>query len=201
MAHARLDIEDLFLNNEAGYQKIFYIHSLLDLRSGLFSGVSLQEVKDEIEARSRNDPDVFHRVDKSGFTPLHYAAYMLDLGVIRLLLSIFKVATILPEGVTNPLFRRDNVLGRTPVELCEDAAQCERQDDESLPGFRAASGRGAECISELHKAMGPSSKAAGCSCGQCLGGFISPRMKKGLLGMTFRSLILFQRRIIKLTSV
>lgn len=152
-------------------------------------------------------------------TPIHVGALTLNLKAISLLLSTPELGTtkVSEGGVSNPLFCKDNILGRTPLEICEYAAQCRCQDRQSLSDWNLTLDKSVECISELEKATealkaskastaaeapkaAEASKAVktpnttGCTCGQCIDGLISPTMKAKLLDMILRSSILFQRR-------
>ena len=207
------------------------LYRLIEIRT-LGLPVDTQTLEQTINTIRESDPHLLYSVDENGYAPIHFAALTLDLEAIRLLLSTPELGTTnVPEGgVTNPLFRKDNILGRTPLEICEYAAQRRLQDRQSLSNWNLTPDRSAECISELDKATealkvvkastaaeapkaAETSKAAGaskaaetpnstgCTCGQCIDGLISPTMKGKLLGMTLRSFIPPSTKDVKLTTV
>ncbi|THH28406.1 hypothetical protein EUX98_g5788 [Antrodiella citrinella] len=132
------------------------------------------------------NPGGIHQQDDSGMTPLHVAAGLMNKLAVETLLK--------PEiaGAESDLNRRDNVNGKTPLEVLEasmrnnaefKAVMLQRSND-PYPD------EGLQCAYLLRKAMAEpvgtleeyvKMKRFGCTCNKCTDGWLSPRMRYRLL--------------------
>lgn len=142
-----------------------------------------------IKKSREHDPKMIHRVNEFGLTPLHIAACRLRVEVIRLLLDP-DLRSIGVTTATPDIFRRDNVYGSTPLELCEFDESQDMLDllRVGVLGPRKKTVNVLECSYELRKAMGEDLGGCSqanfvrngkweCTCGRCIDGLISPRTK------------------------
>ncbi|OSD07895.1 hypothetical protein PYCCODRAFT_362395 [Trametes coccinea BRFM310] len=146
-------------------------------------GLNVRDIGGAIQAAYKQDPSLAREKDDRGFTPLHAAAYTGNLPATRTLLGLPA-----DSGVTEDLYGRDNVAGRTPLELCEQAMQDTKEMAQTLlgswPGYSA---HAVAVVFLLKRAMGEhipltedeyvASRRLGCTCGQCTDGWLSPKMR------------------------
>ncbi|OBZ78418.1 hypothetical protein A0H81_02167 [Grifola frondosa] len=133
------------------------------------------------------DPTSVRKRDEDGVTPLYLAAGLMDLGAVRALLSLP------PEsGIIEDLTRRDNADGMTPLEVCERQMVSTREFSETMLGVWGGYDDDSLRVTVLLKrAAGEDipvtddeyvkARKYGCTCGQCTGGWLSPRMRYRLM--------------------
>ncbi|TCD67051.1 hypothetical protein EIP91_000613 [Steccherinum ochraceum] len=127
-------------------------------------------------------PALLHSQDTVGCTPLHTAASSWCKPAIKALLNPSIV------GPETDLFRRDNWLGRTPVEELEQQMR-NAMDFDVRVAFQPREpypDEGLSCAYLLRVAAGEDvgteeafikQRRWGCTCGQCAGGWFSPRLR------------------------
>ncbi|KAJ3521896.1 hypothetical protein NM688_g8953 [Phlebia brevispora] len=158
-------------------------------------------IKDLILHSYSTQPASIHTQDREGYTLLHIAARELNYSAVETLLSLKATPSHTSPNETsnlvvlNQLTKRDNVLGSTPLELCEETLLHNREKFESLaqgvqvamwPGYQE---RGLKVAYALRCLMGIDTGGAhnegeyanlkrwGCTCGECAGGWLSGRMR------------------------
>lgn len=176
------------------YAAKYLLHHLIAEHTG-----SHAQIRNTILRYHTTQPETLTVGDCSGYTPLHIAAKSLKLPAVLALLSI-KVSSP-SEREPSPILlfdhlqRRDNAVGSTPLELCEEKLlnDCEWfesffQDDDAAkwPGYNED---GLRVAYALRRVMGGDVggmqnedeyvmlKRWGCTCGSCAGGWLSERMR------------------------
>ena len=140
-----------------------------------------------VQKAYHDDPASVRKQDKAGFTPLHVAAAFRNVSALRALLALPTEA-----GVRGDLKRRDNVVGQTPLEVCEIVMRTTRERCMTMGDpWTGYSERDLLCVLLLKRAMGQRIQGSqrdfieqrkwGCTCGKCVWGFVSPRMRCRLL--------------------
>lgn len=132
----------------------FELHDLILHDFG--RGVSIGAIEACIQKVRKTDPEMIHRVNANGFTPLHLAAFTLGGQTARLLLDP-ELGAIGASTETPDLFRRDNTEGSIPLEVCEQRMEGVKQWLGATIGLSEWDGypvNGLECAYELRKAMG-----------------------------------------------
>ncbi|CAL1705669.1 unnamed protein product [Somion occarium] len=176
-------------HNTIEHAKVYPIHYAIATASSQESSRHRNvrtSLKDTIRNIHAADHGSIHLPDEAGATPLHYAASRCNLLAIRALLECES------EGdLRTDLKRRDNILGTTPLEACEWAMRNIREDPESLEdAWSGHPDEGLRCSYILRKAAGENvgdeatfieSRRWGCTCGNCLEGWLSPRMRYRLM--------------------
>ncbi|KAH9896748.1 hypothetical protein C8Q73DRAFT_686866 [Cubamyces lactineus] len=133
------------------------------------------------------NPAAVRQKDDRGFTPLHAAAYAGNAEAVRALLALPAAS-----GVAEDLRARDNVAGRTPLELCEQKMRDIKESMQTLLGtWSGHSSDAVRVVYLLRRAMDEDipltedqfvdQRRLGCTCGQCTDGWLSPRMRYRLL--------------------
>lgn len=172
-------------SKEQKFKRRFPLHHLVASKDP--NGTEARDIDVAIHAFHRGDCTLVHSQDQNGFTPLHIAAKVHHFHAAQTLLELP------PEsGVHRTLFRRDNVQGLTPLEACEREMRSTRESSELLSsrwgGYREAA---LKTVSLLKRGMGETiaesnedfvnKRKWGCTCGRCLDGFLSPRMRRRVL--------------------
>ncbi|KAJ7655625.1 ankyrin repeat family protein [Mycena polygramma] len=122
------------------------------------------------------DPASIHKPDDMGFTPIFVAVSSQNLAAVRKLLQ-WDLRAELESAV--------NAEGVTPLERVEDLMKSGREFSEIFLGWSGYSNEELTMQSLLKQAMGQTADATnitdkqkyGCSCNQCAGGWLSPRMR------------------------
>ncbi|EMD30885.1 hypothetical protein CERSUDRAFT_100894 [Gelatoporia subvermispora B] len=130
-----------------------------------------------------NDAAAVRRRDEDGLSPLHLAAQLLHLRAINALLSLPR-----DTGVHEDLHTRENANGDSPLESCEHMVRDEGQLMETV--WRKWDGypeHALNVVLTLRRAAGERieekdeeyirKRKRGCTCGQCVAGWLSPRIK------------------------
>lgn len=139
-------------------------------------------------------PTLVRERDNHGLTPLHAAASATNLPALETLLSPPIVSDIAED-----LQARDNIMGRTPLELCEynmrEAMECVERTPDAWKGHDLNALRVAFLLEQAGGSLGPLPEDAyvtarrwGCTCGNCTAGWLSARMQYRLMskhGQTF----------------
>lgn len=120
------------------------------------------EVEQRIKTAYIADPASISRRDDFGLTPIFLASLMNNETAVRVLLIL---------GVRNDLYSLDNPDRLTPLK----AVQC------NMSG--SAIEQRTPIIELLKHEMRQSEPNSACTCETCGEGWLSPRMRKGLLGM------------------
>ncbi|KAI0330692.1 hypothetical protein GY45DRAFT_733716 [Cubamyces sp. BRFM 1775] len=150
-------------------------------------GIPVRDLPGAIRDAYGQNPAAVRQKDDRGFTPLHAAAYAVNAQAVRTLLALPATS-----GVLEDIRERDNVAGRTPLELCEQKMRDIKESMQTLlgtwPGHNSDALR---VVYMLKRAMGEDMSLAedefvdqrrfGCTCGQCTDGWLSPRMRYRLL--------------------
>ena len=152
------------------------------------------------------DAGSVHKRDVIGFMPVHVAAARENVCALRTLLELD------PNGMAEDLKDEKNKEGMTPLEGLESSMRSTKELAETLLGtWNGYSDESLSCEYLLKKAMGSpvtateaeyirkrrfgSQLGSRCTCGTCMDGWLSPRMRFRLLSeFFFRALI--KRRII-----
>ncbi|CAL1705726.1 unnamed protein product [Somion occarium] len=170
----------------------YMLHHLIAASSATMAGplgmpmlpqlAQLPQIEQTIAQVNITNPDAIHRQDEQGMTPLHLAAGMHNLRALRALLG----PSLGPNNARSELERRDNTDGVTPLEACEREMRNDKEFRETMLGaWNGYPDEGLRCAYELRRAMGEEvgdettyvrSKKWGCTCGQCVDGWLSPRM-------------------------
>lgn len=98
----------------------------------------LQLLTHTVRALFDEDPALIRAKDREGYTPLHIAAAYFNLPAVKCLLDVVAPAGLDDSDADSPtateaiyvlgdLDRRDNVLYRTPLELCEEQLRLDRE--------------------------------------------------------------------------
>ncbi|KAF7289314.1 Ankyrin repeat family protein [Mycena indigotica] len=141
------------------------------------------QVADTIQSYYDNDPSSVHASDANGFTPLHIAAGRANVVAVRKLLSWDMRADLVNVG---------NVNGVTPLELLKLTMRSDRDFSETiLDNWKGYSVDSLEAEFLLKQGMGLPVEGTlerhieksryGCTCGGCIGGWMSPRMRFQLM--------------------
>ncbi|OJT12386.1 hypothetical protein TRAPUB_11088 [Trametes pubescens] len=141
-------------------------------------------------------PALVRERDDHGFTPLHAAVSATNLAALQTLLSLPAIS-----NVTEDLHSRENIMGRTPLELCKqemrDAMErAERAHVEweghSTDTLRIAFllGRASGHPSPLPEDAYIVSRKWGCTCGRCTAGWLSARMQYRLMSKHCQSFVI-----------
>ncbi|KIJ65695.1 hypothetical protein HYDPIDRAFT_39613 [Hydnomerulius pinastri MD-312] len=136
-------------------------------------------ITQRIQAAFAADPMSLSEQDRHGLRPVYIAAAAENLPAVRALLSL---------GVQEDLSKRDNADLMTPLERCAKTMRSSRDLAESILGdWDGYSDESLLVKAALKRAMGhemPSTdeeylrqKKYGCSCGRCVGGWLSPKMQ------------------------
>ncbi|KAF7289340.1 Ankyrin repeat family protein [Mycena indigotica] len=137
-------------------------------------------IVDTIQEYYDRDPSSIHAFDWAGFTPLHTAADNVNLFALRKLLS---------WDMSADLVNITNASGETPLGALQLQMNCDRTDvdtqlvynwegypeDELEAEFLLKQRMGIPVPSTLGEYIQKS--RYGCTCGQCTGGWLSPRMR------------------------
>ncbi|KAF8150515.1 hypothetical protein K438DRAFT_1865533 [Mycena galopus ATCC 62051] len=116
------------------------------------------------------DPTSIHKADEMGFTPIFVAVSSQNVPAVRKLLE-WDLRADLENAV--------NAEGVTPLERLEDVMRSGREFSEIFLGWKGYSDDELTMQSLLKQAIGQTTKANkyGCTCNQCAGGWLSPRMR------------------------
>lgn len=140
-------------------------------------------------------PTLVRERDNHGLTPLHAAASATNLPALKTLLSPPIVSSVAED-----LHARDNIMGRTPLELCEYnmrevMERAERTPDAWKGHDLNALPRVAFLLEQAGGSPGPlpedayvTARSWGSTCGNCTAGWLSARMQYRLMskhGQTF----------------
>lgn len=145
------------------------------------------DIAQVIHTSYERDPGSVRQPDDQGYTPLYLAAGFEHLPAVLALLALP------PEsGILDDLRSRDNADGLTPLETCEREIRSTREFTETLlkdwDGYPDDSLR---LVWNLKRAAGEdvgsedefiARRKWGCTCNQCTGGWLSPRMRYRLEG-------------------
>ncbi|EMD30887.1 hypothetical protein CERSUDRAFT_163665 [Gelatoporia subvermispora B] len=156
----------------------YVVHSIIVASST--QSVSLMDV---VSRPYERDPTSVRQRDSSGLSPLHLAALAHSLGAVNALLSLPPEA-----GVYDDLSSRDNADCDTPLETCEREMRnlrgCRESSKQAWYGYPDDALR---VILALRRAAGEEIEESdeeyikkrkwGCTCGQCIVGWLSLRMK------------------------
>lgn len=161
--------------------------------------VAIASIKDEavqtiIQKTNAQDTtgSLIRKRDENGITPVYIAAGMANIYALRELIALGVGGG--DDGVS--LTSRDNSEGMTPLEKLEEGMRSNREFMETLLGSWNGYSEG-ELLSELclKRAMGMDvfgvgsdedeaylvQRKWGCTCGKCVGGWLSPRMRFRLM--------------------
>ncbi|KAK0499412.1 ankyrin repeat family protein [Armillaria luteobubalina] len=123
------------------------------------------------------DPASIHVPDDRGFAPVFIAARASNIHALNKLIEI---------GVTEDLKNTNNIEGVTPLDGVLDSMQSTREFCEAMlgtwPGNSEADMKIVRILKTAMKlpADGDNQLQFGCTCGQCSGGWLSPRMRFAL---------------------
>ncbi|PPQ99871.1 hypothetical protein CVT26_009315 [Gymnopilus dilepis] len=121
--------------------------------------------------------------DMHGMTPISNAASKENVYAIRALLQVD------PIGAVEDLRDNENMESMTPLEALENSMRAAKEFSETLMGgWRGYSDDSLRCEYLIKKALGSplfseteseyiKKRKFGCSCGACMGGWLSPRMR------------------------
>lgn len=146
--------------------------------------ISISEVKTPgiqqiIQSFYDADPRSIHQADGNGFIPVHCSLGSLNIYALRKLLEL---------GATEDLQNYHNVGGVTPYEILLERMRSSREFCETMMGIwnghekndlmaeyyvKRALGEIGNSVSEVDF---EAKRKWGCTCGACLGGYMSPRM-------------------------
>ncbi|KAF8574034.1 hypothetical protein K439DRAFT_1399345 [Ramaria rubella] len=133
-----------------------------------------------IQVAYNTEPTAIHKQDDHGFTPVYAAASTGNIHALRKLLDL---------GGGSDLTRCDNMDGFTPLEACMANMTLSREFSETLlscwDGYDTC---GLLCAATIRRILFPDNTTLtdeeyvakrkwGCTCGQCLEGWLSPRMR------------------------
>ncbi|KAJ8462685.1 hypothetical protein ONZ51_g10748 [Trametes cubensis] len=159
--------QDVNAANDAPYP----LHFMMEAKN---LGIPVRDLPGAIRGAYSQNPAAVRQKDDRGFTPLHVAAYAGNAEAVRVLLALPETS-----GIAEDMRGRDNVAGRTPLELCEQKMR-DIKDSDAL-----------RVVYTLKRAMGEDipltedqyvdQRRLGCTCGQCTDGWLSPRMRYRLL--------------------
>ncbi|KAJ7503118.1 ankyrin repeat family protein [Mycena galericulata] len=127
-----------------------------------------------IQSLYNKDPASIHQADNKGFTPIFIAASTMNVPAVRKLLE---------WDLRADLENAENVQGATPLEGLADIMQATREFAEIFLQWTGYSDEELTIQSLLKRAMGQMvnddilSAKYGCTCNQCAGGWLSPRMR------------------------
>ncbi|KAF8066500.1 ankyrin repeat family protein [Lyophyllum atratum] len=142
--------------------------------------VSGAQVADAIKAHYENDPSSIHKADASGLTPIHAALGRANVHAVQALLDL---------GVADDMQDAQNAGGMTPLEGLADKMRSTREFVETMLGvWNGYSTDELTCEFLAKRAMGMPTLADnleayvakrkwGCTCGVCVGGWLSKRMR------------------------
>ncbi|KAL6302447.1 hypothetical protein BKA93DRAFT_736745 [Sparassis latifolia] len=140
-----------------------------------------EDIEQIIRATFLQNPLSIRRQDDEGFTPIHRAAEAHNLIATNVLLEL---------GVQEDLVKRDNAPLRTPLMLCTDQLRLTRELQETRHRrWLGYSYSGLRVEAMLKRAMGQyagtddeyvQKNSWGCTCGQCVGGWLSPKIRYAL---------------------
>ncbi|GBE88241.1 hypothetical protein SCP_1300560 [Sparassis crispa] len=140
-----------------------------------------EDIEQIIRATFLQNPLSIRRQDDEGFTPIHRAAEAHNLIATNILLEL---------GVQEDLVKRDNARLRTPLMLCTDQLRLTRELQETRHRrWLGYSYSGLRVEAMLKRAMGQyagtddeyvQKNSWGCTCGQCVGGWLSPKIRYAL---------------------
>lgn len=158
----------------------------LPIHAALRDRTELDVVLDLIRTHHRAEPSSIRVKDAYGGTPLHFAAHHARFAVISELLNL---------GAHDDVHEKDTK-GSTPLSCLERTMRTRR--DESMPwgSFKGQKDEACQCQILLMTSMGLSPPSLemmkwGCTCGQCTDGWLSPRMRLRLQGMSYPAFLLF----------
>ncbi|KAI0076447.1 hypothetical protein K474DRAFT_1662972 [Panus rudis PR-1116 ss-1] len=146
----------------------------------------VRPIEETLTRLYEKDPSCISAQDEHGTTPLHLAATLYNLPAIQSLLSVGG------EPIKGDLIRRDNRYGTTPVEACEFSVRSWREYVETTleQSWMGSPEDAMRCMYVLRKAAGEDvgdelaflkTKRWCCSCGKCLEGWLSPKMRFRLM--------------------
>ncbi|KAF7297896.1 Ankyrin repeat family protein [Mycena chlorophos] len=164
--------ESFFSPDAATMQQVYPLHFAVVKQKGA-------EIVDVIRAAHDKDPHSIHIRDANGFTPLHAAAGTRNIAALRKLLEF---------DVEEDLRNVENANGTTPLELLQLRMRSDRDFAEMfLDNWCGYSVEELEAEYLLKRRLGSlldvslqkyiTKNKFGCSCGQCVDGWLSPRMR------------------------
>ena len=174
--------QDVNAANDAPYP----LHFMMEAKN---LGIPVRDLPGAIRGAYSQNPAAVRQKDDRGFTPLHAAAYAGNAEAVRILLALPATS-----GIAEDMRGRDNVAGRTPLELCEQKMRDIKESMQTLLGtWSGHSSDALRVVYILKRAMGEDipltedqyvdQRRLGCTCGQCTDGWLSPRMRYRLLCM------------------
>ncbi|OCH95449.1 hypothetical protein OBBRIDRAFT_831007 [Obba rivulosa] len=128
--------------------------------------------------KEEHDPQAIRKKDHVGMTPIHVAAASLNITATKTLLDL---------GVDDDLLDRDNRDMMTPLMACRVKLEADREcAQRGGPQWLGHPEHGLDTEAVLKRAMSEAvgsdveyvqQKKWGCTCGQCTGGWLSPRVQ------------------------
>nr|GAT49088.1 ankyrin repeat family protein [Mycena chlorophos] len=165
-------VESFTPPDTATMQQVYPLHFAIVKQKG-------PDIVDAIRSAYNKDPHSIHIRDANGFTPLHAAAGTKNVAALRKLLEF---------DVEEDLRNVENANGTTPLELLQLRMRSDRDFAEMfLDNWCGYSVEELEAEYLLKRRLGSlldvslqkyiAKNKFGCSCGQCVDGWLSPRMR------------------------
>ncbi|KAI0360797.1 hypothetical protein OH77DRAFT_1586334 [Trametes cingulata] len=168
--------QDINAQDDATYP----LHHMIEM---VVLGIPVQDMEGAIRDAYSRDVSLVRQKDDRGFTPLHVSAYAANLAAAKALLALPA-----ESGIADDLRARDNVAGRTPLELCEQKKRELKEMMQTIVGnWPGHNLEALHIVWLLKRAVGEdvglgedefvNARRWGCTCGQCTEGWLSPRMR------------------------